>query len=190
MSAASSQLGPVTLEDWARLDEDDSRELVDGHLEEAEVPDLVHEITVSWLLVRLDAWFRPRGGRVLGSGLKFAVGKHRGRMPDLAVFAHELPSARGLVKRPADIMIEVLSPAPSDQRRDRVAKVEDYAAFGASQYWLIDPSLRIFEIMVLTDGVYTKAAQASAGTIAIPGYDVLELDLDALWTEIDALPAE
>ena len=31
---------PMTLEEWADMDEDEPGELVDGHLEEEEVPDL------------------------------------------------------------------------------------------------------------------------------------------------------
>jgi Uma2 family endonuclease len=178
-------VGPHTLEEWEALEEDDPRELVDGHFEEAEVPDLIHEVTISWLIVLLSGYFRPRGGIVVGSGLKFALNPRRGRMPDLAVFVRQLPNARGLVRRPADIMIEVASPTPSDQRRDRIAKVEDYAAFGAEQYWIVDPEMRAIEILTLEDGRYVRAAQAADGLLAVPGCPDLTLDLDALWAELD-----
>jgi hypothetical protein len=51
---------PLTIDQWAALDEDDSRELVDGRLEEAEVPSVVHEVIVRWLLLRAR---RAPGGR-------------------------------------------------------------------------------------------------------------------------------
>jgi Uma2 family endonuclease len=186
MSAVSSK-GPLTLDEWEALDEDDMRELVDGHLEEGEVPDLVHERTASWLLVRLSAHFEPRGGFVVGSGLKFGLNPRRGRIPDLAVFAGEPPNARGLVRRPADIMIEIVSRSPADQRRDRIAKVEDYAAFGAPQYWIVDPAIRALEVLTLEGGRYVRAAQAAGGTLPIPDHPGLQLDLDALWRELDRL---
>lgn len=187
--SAVTQLGPHTLDDWAALEEDDTRELVDGFLEEAEVPDLVHERTVSWLLVRLAAYFEPRGGIVVGSGLKFALTARRGRVPDLAVFVGALPNARGLVSRPADIMIEVASPSPNDQRRDRIAKVDDYAAFGAAQYWIVDPAIRAVEILTLEQGRYMRAAQAGDGVLAVPGCADLAIDLSALWAELDRVLA-
>jgi hypothetical protein len=71
MSAAPSP-HVTTLESWAALDEDDSRELVDGRLEEAEVPTAIHEAVVRWLVILLDAYFRPRGGLVFGPGIKLA----------------------------------------------------------------------------------------------------------------------
>ena len=187
--SAVQQLGPHSLEEWEALEEDDARELVDGFLEEGEVPDLVHEVTVSWLIVALTAYFRPLGGIVVGSGLKFALNPGRGRIPDLAVFVGALPNARGLVKRPADIMIEVASPTPSDQRRDRIAKVEEYARFGAAQYWIVDPAMRAIELLTLTDGQYVRAAQAAEGVVAVPGCPGLVLDLDALWAELDRVIA-
>lgn len=187
--SAVQQLGPHSLDEWEALEQDDTRELVDGFLEEGEVPDLVHEVAVSWLIVALTAYFRPRGGIVVGSGLKFALNPSRGRIPDLAVFVGALPNARGLVKRPAEIMIEVASPAPSDQRRDRIAKVEDYATFGAAQYWIVDPAIRAIEILTLEGGRYVRAAQAADGVLAVPGCPELVIDLDALWAELDRVIA-
>jgi hypothetical protein len=60
MSAETSP-AVTTLETWAALDEDDSRELVDGRLDDEEVPSANHEAVVRWVLVLLDAYFRPRG---------------------------------------------------------------------------------------------------------------------------------
>src|ERR1051326_9318052 len=48
---ALPQLGrPLTFEEWAAMDEDEPGEWVDGRLEEEEVPDLIHELVVSWLI--------------------------------------------------------------------------------------------------------------------------------------------
>lgn len=180
----------MTLEEWAALDEDDSSELVDGALEEAEVPDATHEVAVAWLLRMLDAHVRPLGGWVLGSGLKLAVAPRRGRLPDLSVFLGAPPPRRGVVRRPPDVIVEVVSPTPADQRRDRIAKVDEYAAFGARFYWIVDPGLRAVEILELRDGRYARAAAATSGALAVPGLEGLSLDLDALWGELDRLPPE
>lgn len=189
MSVASSpEPRRSTLEEWAGLDEDDSSELVDGTLEEAEVPDAIHEVAVAWLLRALDAHVRPRGGWVFGSGLKLAVGPRRGRLPDLSVFLASAPPRRGLVRTPPDVIVEVVSPTPADQRRDRIAKVDEYALFGARFYWLVDPELRALEVLELRDGRYARAAAATEGVLDVPGLDGLRLDLDALWAEIDRLP--
>jgi Uma2 family endonuclease len=54
----------MSVEAWAALSEDEPGELVDGHLEEEEVPTWAHELVVSWLIRVLGAWLVPRGGFV------------------------------------------------------------------------------------------------------------------------------
>lgn len=179
---------PLTLEAWAELDEDDSRELVDGRLEEDEVPSAIHEAVVAWLGELLRAYFRPRGGFVFGSGLKLAVRPRSGRLADVVCYAPgKRPEPRGLVRTPPDIVIEVVSPSARDERRDRVEKPDDYGAFGVRYYWLVDPELRSFEIWELgTDRRYVRAASAVLGKIdPVPGCNGLSVDVDALWAEVD-----
>jgi Uma2 family endonuclease len=184
---------PVTLDQWAALDEDDSRELVDGRLEEAEVPSVVHEVIVVWLLERLLTHFRAHGGRALGSGIKLAIDARRGRLADIVCFAAGAKLPReGVVRTAPELVVEVLSSRPSDQKRDRIAKPEDYAALGARAYWMVDPWLRTLEILELgADGRYVRALAATSGTVAnVPGLPGLLLDLDAMWAEVDALPED
>jgi Uma2 family endonuclease len=164
---------------------------VDGHLEEEEVPDYLHELLVSLLIQILGNWTSPRGGLVAGSDAKFAVASGRGRKPDLTVYlpGGRRPPARGLIRVPPDIAIEVVSSTPRDGRRDRVEKLADYAAFGVSWYWLLDPQLRSFEVLELdAQGRYLHVLGASTGMLTeIPGCEGLSFDLDALWAAIDSL---
>jgi Uma2 family endonuclease len=184
---------PVTMDQWAALDEDDSRELVDGRLEEAEVPSVVHEVIVAWLLLRLAPYFSARGGLALPSGIKLAIGSRRGRLADIVCFG---PKARlprqGVVRAAPEVVVEVLSPRARDQKRDRIAKPEDYAALGARTYWMVDPWLRTVEILELgADGRYVRAFAGSGGILEhVPGLEGLALDLDAMWAKVDELPQE
>jgi len=183
-----------SLEDWVALPEDEPGELVDGRLEEEEVPDYVHELLVMLLGRVLGNWVFPRGGLVAGSDAKFAIGPGRGRKPDMTVYfpGSRRPPRRGLIEVPPDVAVEIVSPRPRDGRRDRVEKMDDYAAFGVRYYWILDPELRSLEIFELgPGGRYTRALGASSGVLEdVPGCESLTLDLDALWAQIDELDAD
>jgi Uma2 family endonuclease len=184
----------MTFADWVRLPEDEPGELVDGQLVEEEVPDAIHEVVVAWVIRILGGWLIPQGGLVLGSEAKFAVSAPRGRKPDASAYlpGSRTPPRRGAITAPPDIMVEVVSPTPRDARRDRVEKLQEYAAFGVRWYWIIDPQERTLEILELgADGRYAHARPAADGVVtSVPGLDGLTLDLDALWGEVERLGPE
>jgi Uma2 family endonuclease len=183
--------GSVTIDDWAALDEDDSRELVDGALEEAEVPSVLHEIIVTWLQLLLGPYFRGRGGTTLGA-VKLAIQPRRGRIPDLACYHAGKPlPLEGVVTVPPDVVIEVVSSRPEDERRDRIAKPQDYAELGALHYWIVDPWLRSVEVFELDDRKrYVRVLATTGGVVdPVPGLPDLKLDVDAMWAEIERVGA-
>lgn len=186
--------GRMTVQEWAAMPEDEPGELCDGVLEEEEVAGVMHEIAVLWLGALLRTWVVALGGVALGSEVKYALSNLRGRKPDLSVFfpgRSALPRW-GPVTIPPDIAVEIVSPSSSDQRRDRIAKLADYAAFGVRFYWLLDPTARTLEILELgADGRYVHVLGAAEGKLLeVPGCEGLTLDLDELWREIDRLGPE
>jgi Uma2 family endonuclease len=190
----------MTLEEWAVLDEDEPGEIVDGVLVEDEVPGTIHELVVGAVIELLRAWGRPRGAFIFGSGVKIAVAPRRGRMPDVVAYLADAsrPPSQGLVRNPPSLVVEVVSPRASDERRDRIDKLAEYAAFGIRWYWLVDPELRSFEILELTSpegpggsARYAHVATAIEGHLApVPGCEGLSIDVGALWAEVDALLRE
>ena len=184
----------MTLEEWGAMDEDAEGELVDGHLVAEEEVGTVHDILLAWLSTQLFNWLGPRGGLVGACDTtRFAVSKRRGRKPDAFVYlpGRKAPAAN-LVRAPPDIMIEVVAPTPRDQRRDRLDKYSEYAAFGVRWYWIVDPTLRALEIFELTDaGRYSRVVGVSEGLLTdVPGMPGLELDVDAIWATGDTLVPE
>ena len=174
------------------LGEDDGGELVHGHLEEEEVPDAVHELAVTWLGALLRAWL-GNVGFVFGSEIKLAL-QETGRKPDLSVYFpnRNPPPRRGALREPPDIIIEVVTPTPRDERRDRVEKMAEYAQFGVTYYWIVDPALGSFEVFSLEpDARYKRLVGVTSGCIdSVPGCSGLRLDVDALWAELARLGAE
>jgi Uma2 family endonuclease len=183
----------LTLKQWASMDEDEPGELVDERLVEEEVPTILHEAVVSWLIETLRKWARPRGGWVFGSEHKIAVSARRGRKPDVCMYAPgvALCGRDALSKIPPSVIVEVLSQHPRDVRRDRMEKAIEYARFGVRWYWLVDPNAQLFEIWELgPTGHYMQVDPASTGRVHIAALEGLELDLDALWADVAPLMNE
>jgi Uma2 family endonuclease len=184
----------MTFEEWGELEEDEEGELVDGVLVEEEVPTFVHEALVAMLVALFRTWLGPGRGAVGGSEVKFKVSQRRGRKPDLFVYlpGSRLPPGRAsVIDLPPDIMIEVVSQRPRDQRLDRVEKLSEYSQFGVRYYWLVDTELRSFQILELgPDGRYAHAVDVTSGRVEpAPGCPGLSVDVDALWAEVERLEA-
>jgi hypothetical protein len=60
----------LSFDEWASLAEDDEGELVDGFLEEEELPDPIHGLAVSWLIALFRSWLAASGGFIFGSEVK------------------------------------------------------------------------------------------------------------------------
>ncbi len=171
----------MSVDQWLALDDEVSGELVDGALEEEEVPSDAHELVVAWLILTLGRWVLRRGGFVFSSERKLVVAPKRGRKPDISVHFDDTDG-------PPAIVIEVVTPTPRDTKCDRVDKPDDYAKLGVRFYWIIDPSMRTFEIWELgSRGRYERAVSAANGKLRVPGCPGLALDLDEAWAHLDRL---
>ncbi len=178
----------MSLDEWVALERDVPGEFVDGWLVEEEMASSLHEVIVAWLIMRLGAWIFPRGGLATSSNARLVLDPGLGRKPDLMVFfpGHLPAFNEAAVRIPPDLAVEVVSPSARDQRRDRVTKYSEYAAFGVRWYWLLDPELRTLEIFELAaDTGYRRALAVSHGRFEVPGCEGLELDLSELWAIAD-----
>lgn len=84
------------------LPEDEAGELVAGRLEEEEVPDAVHELSVA---CSSEFWVPgSASGVCFGSELKTLTGAVSGRKADVSVFlpGRAAPPRRGAIREPAD----------------------------------------------------------------------------------------
>lgn len=181
---------PLSLQEWGTLPRGEAGELVRGFLTEEEVPDPLHELTVSWFVFLFRAWL-GRTGFVFGSDLKVQLTEDTGRKPDVTVIfpGGDAPSRRGPLRNAPDLVIEVVTPTPRDERRDRIEKMAEYESRGIRWYWLLDPALGSLEIFELNaQKKYTKVVAASEGQLVeVPGCPGLAVDLDDLWAELDRL---
>jgi len=179
--------GPYTWDDFLALGDDDTRELIDGHLLEVDVATLPHEEIVATLITFLGAWARarePRAGRVLASSYKVRISARRGVMPDVQFYraGNDAPAGQlqGLTTGRPDLAVEVVS--PSGRRYDRVVKLAWYASVGVPEYWIVDPEARTLERLVLDGEHYAIVEALSDEEVFRPAsFDGLVVPLRELW---------
>jgi Uma2 family endonuclease len=140
----------LTNADLEAMPEDGNRyEVIEGELYVSSAPAFVHQI----ILLRIASAFvdylrqHPIGEIVPGVGVVFD--EYNGVIPDL-IFATSERMRKALVsgrfRAAPEIVIEILSPGFSNERRDRHVKRSLYAARGVGEYWVVDPENRSLEI--------------------------------------------
>jgi Uma2 family endonuclease len=149
---------------WTKTDYLELERLRDGHfpllelshgcLEARPMPTFLHQM-IQQLIARLleDHAIAHAPGFVITAGYKLHFADGGFRQPDVIYISKA--HAEWVIDKwctGADLVVEVVSPAPSDQRRDYLDKQEDYAAAGVAEYWLIDPLKKKVTVFILKGG--------------------------------------
>jgi Uma2 family endonuclease len=130
---------------------DDTRyEIVDGELFVSTQPTIAHQYATHMLGLRLGTWTEQTGlGTVLPApGLLFADDDNAA--PDVVWLSHERLRAilreDGKLHGPPELVVEVLSPGPENERRDRDVKLRLYSRRGVDEYWIVDGARQRVEV--------------------------------------------
>ena len=122
---------------------DDKRyEIIEGELHVTSQPTWQHQATCRNVLRLLDAWSQQTnsGEANLAPGVVFSP--EDAVAPDVVWVSRErLPlilGDDGKLHGAPDLMIEVLSPGSSNERRDRETKLRLYSLQGVREYWILD----------------------------------------------------
>jgi len=136
-----------------------------------------HQRAVWRLLQALNDAFEHRGLEALPSlelNMPYSV-----RIPDIALVPQlELDVVH--VHTPPLVAVEILS--PSTRRTDLNAKADEYADFGAGQYWIVDidiPSITVQQNLNgnwITTAILTR--QYPTAEIEISGHGSVQLDIN------------
>ena len=123
-------------------DEGKRYEIIDGELFVSTQPHFYHQQACGKLYALLENWSKQShlGQPIIAPGLVFADDDDV--VPDVAWLSKQrLRSALGAdgkLHSAPDLIIEVLSPGPTNRRRDREAKLKLYSRRGVLEYWIFD----------------------------------------------------
>lgn len=193
MATLARSRRPATERDLDDLPEEVIGQIVDGELIVHPRPDAPHTEAAGVLYGLLfNSYWRERsdpGGWVILPEPKILFGEQI-LIPDLAgwrVDRYARPPKGAYTVAP-DWVCEILS--PSTARFDRVTKLPIYSQAEIRHAWLLDPDIRMLEVLRLEGGNWTiVAAHQNAERVRAEPFEALALDLSLLWGEETGGPA-
>ena len=175
--------GPYRRADYAALPDEPRCELIHGRFYLSPSPVRLHQFLVTQLWQILQAVAGEQGGQALVAPMDVHLADHTVAQPDvLYVSPGRQEILQEWIEGAPDLVVEVLS--PSTARMDRLLKLNRYAEGGVGEYWLVDPALRAIEFLV-HDGERFAVHVQDGGTWTSPVVPGVELDIDALWAEVE-----
>jgi len=141
---------PLTIADLEATPDDGNRyELIEGELYVSTSPSFFHQKILVRFLTAFTDYLRSNPIGEITAGVGVIFDDFSGVIPDLVYFSHErrkhILKGERFCGAP-EIVVEILSPGASNQRRDRHVKRTLYSARGVDEYWIVDPDSRTVEI--------------------------------------------
>jgi Uma2 family endonuclease len=158
-----------TVADLENMPEDGNRyEVIDGELYVTHAPHADHQSAIGEIEFALRAWDRrrERGWPLSGAGVILAFDS--AVVPDLVwvsrerlaqVFLNEAGERDGKLHAAPDLAVEVLSPGPQHEQRDRETKLKLYSRRGVREYWIVDRERRQVEVYRRSAAALLELAQ-------------------------------
>ena len=165
-----------TYEEYARLDDEQRYEIIDGELLMAPAPDWTHQDWSRKLFRRMDKFVMDRQlGEVAYAPVDVILDSENVVQPDLLFIARSnlsILQTRGVFGAP-DLLVELIS--PSSVRRDRYMKKALYARFGVKEYWIVDTGNRALEIWKLQNRQFELHCmveeKGKVTSLVLPGFE-------------------
>jgi Uma2 family endonuclease len=146
------------------------REIIDGELFASTQPGGQHQFVCSFVWRQLQSWSEATGLGYAIVGLGVIFGEDDDVVPDVVWvsrgrYAESLDEA-GRLHAPPELVVEVLSPGPINERRDRETKLKLYSRRGVAEYWIADWRTR-------SVSVYRRHGKTLALVATLSGSDEL-----------------
>ncbi|MBE9030061.1 Uma2 family endonuclease [filamentous cyanobacterium LEGE 11480] len=156
----------MTLEQYLSYDDgtDARYELVNGVLVEMGAENPINTTIASFLFSIFLGMGIPYYCLAIGHQLQVESAYASARQPDLIVHTESSEAAIStdkvlrLEQPNPQLVVEIVSNSVNDQKsrsRDYEEKVQEYAARGIAEYWIVDPDRALVRVCRLVDDVYT-----------------------------------
>ena len=125
-------------------------EIIDGDLHVSKQPQWHHQHVSGRVFMVLQLWSdQTRAGSAsIATGVVFAADDDVA--PDVVWVSRDrrarVLDAGGHLRAAPELVVEVLSPGPANERRDRELKLKLYSRQGVLEYWIVDWRLRTVQV--------------------------------------------
>jgi len=145
-------------------------ELIAGVLHMSRRPSFEHQAFLARLLIRIGPAVLEAGGHVVQEpGLVWDDEGDDNVSPDLAVLLRVPRPPRGdKLHRCPEIVVEVMSGAEADRRRDLVDKRDLYLRRGALEYWIADLPARVLLRLVRVGDAWREEGLGPSDLLLTP----------------------
>jgi Uma2 family endonuclease len=117
-------------------------EVIDGELYVSRAPHWGHQRVTHHLTIALHTWDPDEQHGVVGATPGVIFSDHDAVIPDLVWIGRQrlshLLADDGKLHAAPDLVVEVLSPGPENEKRDRDIKLTLYSRRGVREYWIVD----------------------------------------------------
>jgi Uma2 family endonuclease len=125
-------------------------EIIDGELYVSRAPTWEHQFTVNKVWRELQNWSDVGGAGVANSAPGLVFAEDQDVIPDVVWISRQrlavaLDEARHLRIAP-ELVVEVLSPGSTNERRDLEVKLKLYSRQGVEEYWVVDWRVRTVQV--------------------------------------------
>ena len=162
----STKVDPLlTVSDLDLMPDDENRyELFEGELFVSRAPGLPHQRVLTNLLILLALHLKEHPVARLWPNPGVIFDNFNAAIPDIVFVSSErieaIASGEKVTGAP-DLIIEIVSAGPENERRDRTVKRQAYSKFGVREYWVVDRYQETVEVYRLEDGQLSLVATLS-----------------------------
>lgn len=167
----NEELARMSLDDFCRY------ELIGGEIIVSRAPRYIHQLLTTRIIVLFSKYLEknPVGDVLPTPGLIFSP--YDGVIPDLIFVTHErrdaiLKKKDGKFHGAPEIVIEILSPGGTSERRDLQIKRELYETFGVPEYWAVKPQQKEIEVFEPGKPGRVYAARDALKTRILPKFSL------------------
>jgi len=174
----------LTYEEWLQMPtvEDGTDEVVKGEYRFMPPTRFPHAELIQRIISRLVRQVDEDQVTILGSNFGLMISREplTCRSPDLALYWKERDRIEdGLHCAAPDLIVEILS--PSENRRRKEEKMEDYASIGVPEVWVFSPEAESVEVRLLVAGRLTRSAILVEGVLRPTRFPGVSIQVETIW---------